>query len=141
MNGPVIADAGPLVAYLDRSDQHHEWAVATFAQLTAPLLTCEAVMAEAWHLLRRGRINPDHLLALVKQGALTVQFDFSSEIDSVRLLIQRYTNVPMSLADACLVRMSELHDASRIMTVDSDFIVYRRHGRRTIPLLSPFSAA
>jgi len=141
MNGPVIADAGPLVAYLDRSDQHHEWAVATFAQLIAPLLTCEAVMAEAWHLLRRGRINPDHLLALVKQGALTVQFDFSSEIDSVRLLIQRYTNVPMSLADACLVRMSELHDASRVMTVDTDFIVYRRHGRRTIPLLSPFSAA
>jgi predicted nucleic acid-binding protein len=141
MNGSVIADAGPLVAYLDRSDQHHDWAVAAFAQLSAPLLTCEAVMAEAWHLLRRGRINPDHLLALVKQGALTVQFDFSAEIDAVRLLIQRYTNVPMSLADACLVRMSELHEASRVMTVDTDFIVYRRHGRRTIPLLSPFSAA
>jgi predicted nucleic acid-binding protein len=140
MNAPVIADAGPLVAYLDRSDQHHDWAVATFSQLTDPLLTCEAVMAEAWHLLRRGRINPDHLLALVKQGALIVQFDLGSEIDAVRLLIQRYSSVPMSLADASLVRMSELHEASRILTVDSDFFVYRRHGRKAIPLLSPPSA-
>jgi predicted nucleic acid-binding protein len=98
-------------------------------------------MAEAWHLLRRGRINPDHLLALVKQGALIVQFDLTAEIDAVRLLIRRYVNVPMSLADACLVRMSELQEPSRVMTVDSDFVVYRRHARHVIPLLSPFSAA
>jgi predicted nucleic acid-binding protein len=141
MNETVIVDAGPLVAYLDRSDQHHEWAVESFSRLNNPLQTCEAVMAEAWHLLRRGRINPDHLLALVKQGALIVQFDLTAEIDAVRLLIRRYVNVPMSLADACLVRMSELQEPSRVMTVDSDFVVYRRHGRQTIPLLSPFSAA
>jgi predicted nucleic acid-binding protein len=76
----------------------------------------------------------------VKQGALIVQFDLGSEIDAVRLLIQRYSSVPMSLADASLVRMSELHEASRILTVDSDFFVYRRHGRKAIPLLSPPSA-
>lgn len=135
----VIADAGPLVAYLDHSDAHHAWARDQMARLTEPLLTCEAVMAEAWHLLRRGRINPDHLLALVQQGALIVAFDFMTETDAIRTLIHRYRSVPMSLADACLVRLSEKHETCCVFTVDSDFTVYRRHGRKTIPLLAPFA--
>lgn len=139
MNEVVIADAGPLVAYLDRSDAHHVWARDQMARLTEPLITCEAVMAEAWHLLRRGRIDPDHLLALVHQGALIVAFDFMAETEAIRALIHRYRNVPMSLADACLVRLSEKHENCRIFTVDSDFTIYRRHGRKTIPLLAPFS--
>lgn len=141
MNEAVIADAGPLVAYLDRSDAHHAWARDQMARLTEPLITCEAVMAEAWHLLRRGWINPDHLLALVHQGALIVSFDFMAEAQAVRTLIQRYHNVPISLADACLVRLSETHERCRVFTVDSDFTIYRRHARRTIPLLSPWAPA
>ncbi len=110
MNEVVITDAGPLVAYLDRSDAHHAWARDQMARLTEPLLTCEAVMAEAWHLLRRGRIDPDHLLALVQQGALIAAFDFMMESVALRAQIHRYRSVPMSLADACLVRMSEQHE-------------------------------
>lgn len=139
MNEVVIADAGPLVAYLDRSDAHHAWARDQMARLTEPLITCEAVMAEAWHLLRRGRIDPDHLLALVHQGALIVAFDFMTETEAIRTLIHRYRNVPMSLADACLVRLSERHEICRVLTVDSDFTIYRRHGRKVIPLLAPFA--
>jgi predicted nucleic acid-binding protein len=138
MRETVIADAGPLVAYLDRTDRHHVWARNCMAKLTNPLVTCEAVMAEAWHLLRRGKIDPDCLLALVKEGALTTAFDLVFEIDPVRTLIQRYRDVPMSLADACLVRMVEQTPSPRVFTVDSDFRVYRRPGRRTIPLLAPF---
>lgn len=139
MNEEVIVDAGPLVAYLDRSDRHHPWVVECLSKLRAPMITCEAVMAEAWHLLHRGRINPDHLLALVKQGVVQVQFDLASEIDAVRALIHRYQNVPMSLADASLVRLSELAAKPRVFTLDSDFVIYRRHGRKAIPLLSPFN--
>lgn len=136
----VIADAGPLVAYLDRSDEHHLWARAQMGRITEPLITCEAVMAEAWHLLRRGRINPDHLLALVQYGVLVVAFDFMAESEAIRTLVHRYRNVPMSLADACLVRLSEQHENCRVFTADSDFTIYRRHSRKLIPLLAPGSA-
>lgn len=137
MSGTVLADAGPLVAYLDRSDKHHEWAKAQMGLLSAPLVTCEAVMAEAWHLLRRGRINPDYLLGLVEHGALVVRFDLMAEMQEVRRLIRCYEDVPMSLADACLVRMSELEAKVRVFTIDSDFTVYRRNGRKLIPLMMP----
>jgi uncharacterized protein len=140
MNEVMLADAGPVVAYLDRDDAHHAWARDQMAQLTEPLLTCEAVMTEAWHLLRRARINPDHLLALVTQGALVVDFDFMQEAAAIRTLTQRYRSVPISFADACLVRMSEMQEKSRVFTVDSDFSIYRRHGRKTIPVLAPFAA-
>lgn len=137
MSGTVLADAGPLVAYLDRSDKHHEWAKAQMGLLSAPLVTSEAVMAEVWHLLRRGRINPDYLLGLVEHGALVVRFDLMAEMQEVRRLIRRHEDVPMSLADACLVRMSELEAKVRVFTIDSDFTVYRRNGRKLIPLMMP----
>lgn len=130
MKDTIIADTGPLVAYLDRSDCHHEWAKARMALMTQPLMTCESVMSEAWHLLRRGRINPSLLLSLVSQGALVVSFDFMKEAPAVRALVQKYHDVPMSLADACLVRMTESVDHPRVFTVDSDFHVYRRHGKK-----------
>ena len=137
MNGVVLADAGPLVAYLDRSDKHHEWAKSQMGLLSSPLVTCEAVMAEAWHLLRRGRINPDYLLGMVEHGALVVRFDLMEEMKEVRRLIRRFEDVPMSLADACLVRMCELERKVTVFTVDSDFSVYRMNGRKVIPVMMP----
>jgi predicted nucleic acid-binding protein len=95
------------------------------------------VMADAGHLLRRGRINPDHLLGLVEQGALVVRFDLMAEMKEVRRLIRRYENVPMSLADACLVRMCELEQKVKVFTVDSDFTVYRMNGKKLIPVMMP----
>lgn len=136
MNG-ILADAGPLVAYLDRSDRDHEWAKQTFMQLTRPLLTCEAVIAEALFLLRRGGIDPDGLLSLIRRGLVIPEFSLTKEIGAIQQLMKTYRNVPMSLADACLVRMAEIHENSKVMTLDSDFVIYRKSRRKVIPLLRP----
>jgi uncharacterized protein len=131
----ILADTGPLVAYLDRSDRDHGWAKATFMQLTRPLLTCEAVMAEALFLLQRGGIGPDGLLNLVLRRLVVPEFSLTKEIGAIQHLMKTYRNIPMSLADACLVRMAEIHEHSKVMTLDSDFAVYRKSHRKVIPLL------
>ncbi|MEO5912718.1 MAG: PIN domain-containing protein [Luteolibacter sp.] len=136
MNG-IIVDTGPLVAYLDRSDQDHAWAKDRFMQVTQPLLTCEAVIAESLFLLRRGGINPDGLLNLISRGLVVPEFSLAAEIQAIQHLMRTYRNIPMSLADACLVRMSEIHERSVVMTLDSDFVVYRKSRRKVIPLLKP----
>lgn len=133
----ILADTGPLVAYLDRGDREHAWAKETFKHLTRPLLTCEAVIAEALFLLRRGGIDPDGLLSLITRGLVVPEFSLSSEIGAIQQLMKTYRNIPMSLADACLVRMAELHENSKVMTLDSDFVVYRKSRRKVIPLLRP----
>jgi len=133
----VLVDTGPLVAYLDRSDQYHPWAKKEFQQLTRPLLTCEAVIAESLLLLRRGSIDPDGLLNLIIRGVVVTGFSLASEISAIQQLMKAYRNVPMSLADACLVRMAEIHERSIVMTLDSDFVVYRKSRRKVIPLRCP----
>lgn len=133
----ILADTGPLVAYLDRSDQHHAWAKEQFARFSEPLLTCEAVIAEALFLLRRGGIQPDALLKLVTRGLLLPVFSLAAEAESILDLMHRYRNVPMALADACLVRMAETHEQATVFTLDSDFSIYRKAHRRVIPVLCP----
>jgi predicted nucleic acid-binding protein len=133
----ILADTGPIVAYLDRSDRDHDWAKEVFTQITRPLLTCEAVIAEAIFLLRRGGIEPDGLLDLIRRGLLVPKFDLALEIKAIQQLMKTYRNIPMSLADACLVRMAEIHPESKVMTLDSDFNVYRKSRRKVIPLLCP----
>jgi len=133
----VIANTGPLVAYLDRSDRDHAWAKEVFSKITRPLLTCEAVIAEALFLLRRGGIDPDGLLDLIRRGLLVPKFDLAQEITAIQQLMKTYRNIPMSLADACLVRMAEVFPESKVMTLDSDFVVYRKSRRKVIPLLCP----
>lgn len=133
----MIVDTGPLVAYLDRSDRDHQWAKECFMQMTRPLLTCEAVIAETLFLLRRGGIDPDGLLNLISRGIIVPDFSLTGEILAIQQLMKTYRNIPMSLADACLVRMAEIHDPSKVMTLDSDFVVYRKSRRRVIPLLRP----
>ncbi len=133
----ILVDTGPLVAYLDRSDRDHVWAKEIFMRITQPLLTCESVIAEALFLLRRGGIDPDCLLNLVVRGLVVPEFPLAAEIRAVQHLMKTYRNVPMSLADACLVRMAEIHENSEVMTLDSDFVVYRKSRRKVIPLLRP----
>jgi predicted nucleic acid-binding protein len=133
----VIVDTGPLVAYLDRSDRDHNWAKETLMEITQPLLTCEVVIAEALFLLRRGGIEADGLLNMIKRGLLLPEFRLSEEIGAIQQLMKTYRNIPMSLADACLVRMAEVHESSKVMTLDSDFVVYRKSRRKVIPLLYP----
>lgn len=137
MSGHLILDTGPWVALLCRDNAHHTWAKAQFAQHAAPFLTCEAVVAETCFLLARSGFNPAKALTLIERGVVRIAMSLAEQVAAVRTLFERYDNVPASLADACLVRMSELHEPCRVMTLDSDFLVYRRHGRKTIPVLSP----
>ncbi len=133
----IIADTGPLVAYLDRSDKDHAWAKETFMGITRPLLSCEAVIAEGLFILQRGGIAPDGLLGMISRGILLPKFRLDGEISAIQQLMKTYRNVPMSLADACLVRMAEMHEGSEVMTLDSVFTVYRKARRKVIPLLCP----
>lgn len=140
MRQRVLADTGPLVALINRRDRHHAWAAEQANRLPAPFLTCEAVLSEACFLLQRLEDSPYKILDLVARGSLRPAFDLREEIEPVQKLIKKYADQPMSLADACLVRMSEQIADPVVFTLDRDFSVYRRHGRRTIPLLSPWSS-
>ena len=137
MSRSFVVDTGPLVALLSSRDHHHEWTKQVFSDVQPPLLTCEAVIAEAWHLLRGTRAGQAAILDLLSAGTVVIEFALSAELTAVRRLLGRYRDRPMSLADACLVRLAELFDEAVIITVDSDFSVYRKHGRQAIPVISP----
>jgi uncharacterized protein len=133
----VLIDTGPIVAILIPADQYHGWAREQFSSLAPPLFTCEAVLSEAQFLVNRFGGDPIAVLEMVTKGVLNVTFNVEAEADRLTKLQRRYQNLPMSLADACLVRMAELHAHSRVFTLDSDFRIYRRHGRQVIPVLAP----
>ena len=132
----VLVDAGFLIALLSRRDRHHSWAAAQLPRLAPPWQTCEAALSEAFHLLgSRGR---PALAALLRRGAVVPAFRLADEQGRVLDLMQKYADVPMSLADACLVRMSETMADPVIFTTDTDFRIYRRHGRQVIPRRTPY---
>ena len=129
-----IADTGFLVAYVRLNDQHHLWARDLAQHITEPLLTCEAVLAEAaFHISSVALV-----LALVEDEMLRVAFDVSENMRELRESARRYADRKPDLADLCLIRMSELYPRHSVITVDEkDFRVYRRNKRETIPLLCP----
>jgi predicted nucleic acid-binding protein len=135
--GNVVVDAGPIVAWLNARDAQHEWAKGEFGRLKPPLLTCEPVLAEAAFLVQRSGGDPGAVLALVVKGVLRVAISLQDEAAHLHALMRRYREAPMSLADACLVRLSELMDDIAVMTFDTDFRIYRRRGRQVIPILAP----
>ncbi len=130
-------DTGPIVALLNRRDSFHEWARDELDSLEPPLFTCEAVLSEACFLLRHIASGPDAVLALVDRGILRVDFRLADHVSALRKLLSKYKSVPMSLADACLVRMADIDAGLSIVTIDSDFHIYRRMGRHPIPLVAP----
>jgi predicted nucleic acid-binding protein len=133
----TLLDTGPLVAFYSTRDAWHEWVMEQMGTVPPPLLTCEPVLAEACFLLHRDGGNPRTVLRALQEGTLQVALQTQLEAVALETLMARYANVPMSLADACLVRMSEIHTTSRVFTLDRHFTRYRRHGRQLIPLLSP----
>jgi predicted nucleic acid-binding protein len=137
MRRAVLLDTGPLVALLNRRDAYHEWARAHLADIEPPLLTCEAALSEACFLVRSLPNGPQTVMELLRQGLVAAPFRLGEEVARVSKLLARYASVPMSLADACLVRMAEQHAQSPVMTLDSDFRIYRKHGRQIIPTLMP----
>ena len=135
MAGSVLVDAGFLVALLSRRDSHNQWAVTQAPRHALPWRTCEAVLSEAFHLL--GTRGAPALITLLRRRALIAAFDLDNDVESVLKLLQKYADVPMSLADACLVRMTETLPDPVILTTDSDFRIYRRHSRQRVPRMMP----
>jgi uncharacterized protein len=130
----AIADTGFIVAFKNRSDAHHVWAVDVSRDLEAPVLTCESVLSEAaFHLG-----SSEETVKLVAAGVLRVAFDCNQHIERLHELAVRYADRHPDLADLCLIRMSELYPKHTLLTVDEDdFRVYRRNKREAIPLLCP----
>ena len=134
----VLLDAGPLIGYLNRKDQYHGWAVESWESLTEPLWTCEAVLSEAIFNLQSEGMPLDSILYYLESGIIRLDFSMEDNRADALNLLRKYADQPMSLADACLVRMAELNDNCQVFTTDKDFKVYRRRGRGVIPLLAPF---
>ena len=131
----VLIDAGFVVALLSSRDAHHDWAVTQASEMPPPWSTCEAVLSEAFHLL--GERGAASLGALLRRRALLITFTLAENVEPVVKLIEKYSNVPMGLADACLVRMTETLADPVVLTTDEDFRVYRRHGRQVVPCMTP----
>lgn len=129
-----IADTGFLVAFANARDVHHDWAVSVARQVTDPLLTCDAVLAEAaFHL---GSVTL--VLRMIETGLVRPAFHCEDHLPHLADLARRYRDRSPDLADLCLIRLSELHPNHTIFTVDrADFTVYRRNKRDTIPLCTP----
>jgi uncharacterized protein len=134
----ILTDTGPLVAYISQNDQYHHWAVESFGSFYEPIYTCEPVISETLFLLRSAGLDIESLLQMVERGILRVDFGMEENRADVFSLLRKYDDQPMSLADACLVRMAELDSNCQVFTTDKDFLVYRRKGRSVIPLLAPF---
>lgn len=133
----IIVDTGPLVAFLAGTDSHHAWAVERFQELPAPFLTCEPVLTETFFLVSRLHSGPGRFFELLRSGLLVVEFAVLTEREPLRNLVKKYADLPMSLADACLVRMAEQTADAVVFTTDSDFRTYRKNGRQAIPLIMP----
>jgi predicted nucleic acid-binding protein len=137
MGSPVVLDTGPLVAFINQRDSRHPWAAEQLRTLEPPFLTCEAVISESLFLLHAAHNGVPTLLNLLREDLVRLAFDLDDHLEAVARLVTKYRDVPMSLADACLVRMTELHDQARVFTLDSHFQLYRRHSRQAIPLIFP----
>ena len=135
MAANTLADSGFLVALLNDRDSDHHWAIVEARRRPRPWKTCEAALSEAFYLI--GPHRTDALARLLQRRAVICAFDMGEHVDEVTRLMKKYSNVPMSFADACLVRMTEILADPTLLTADSDFRIYRRHGRQTIPCAMP----
>lgn len=135
----VLLDTGPLVGLMDVREASHAWAVSAFQRVRQPLWTCQAVMTETCFLLRNQPGALARLRHKVQAGNFRDGFDFTTMTPRAMALMERYANVPMSFADACLVALAESQPGARIFTLDRDFIIYRRDGNQPLTLLAPFA--
>ena len=131
-----IADTGPLVGWSNSRDQWHAWSLATLETLAPPLLTCEAVIAEASWQLAPSREAVDRLYGLVDAGALRIVDLLPAHMPHLRALCAKYPQ--MDFCDAAIVRLSEVFPHATVITTDSaHFAVYRRFRNKALPLLQP----
>ena len=135
MAASALVDAGFLVALLSRRDANHGWAAEQASRFPPPWASCEAVLSETFHLL--GARGIGSVASLLRRGVVICSYRFSDDPDAVLKLLEKYSQVPMSFADACLVRMTEVVNDPTLLTTDADFRIYRRHGRQVIPCVLP----
>lgn len=138
MTNDLILDTGPLVAYLNHKDKYHGWARQRFQEITPPILTCQAVISEACFLVRHIPTGRECILEMIERQVIQTEFNLNVESKALKQLITKYRNVPMSLADACLVRMTELFENAIILTIDKDFSIYRKNKNTMISCVTPF---
>lgn len=133
----IIIDTGPLLASQNKNDKYHLWALEQFKRLPFPFITCEAVIVETAHMVKYAGLHAHHVTDLIVSGIIKLQFDLDLEIDHIHPLLKKYEDTPMDLADACLVRMAERYPKSQILTIDSDFTVYRKHRNKRLDVIMP----
>jgi uncharacterized protein len=131
----VIADTSFLISWLVDRDYYHEWAISQLRSFPPPWVTCDPVLAETFYMLASD--GAPALTALLRRTGLRLAFDLRGNLEVVLDLMEKYSDVPMSLADACLVRMTEILDDPIVLTTDRDFRVYRRHSRQVVPCVLP----
>lgn len=134
---PVLLDTGVIVALLQRDSQRHQDCVRAISALSRPLVTCEAVIVESCHLLRRFPGAPEAILANLKQGEFEIPFALSESVTEVRTVMHKYRDVPASFADACLIHMADELDTGDILTLDTDFLTYRWRRTKPFAMLIP----
>ena len=134
----VILDAGPLVAYLDKREEHHDWAVGEFEKLSGHVISCEAVITEVCFLLEGQERALAKVADYLSRGIIRLEFALSAAHARVFDLMRKYADQPMSLTDACLVCMAEEAPRACVFTVDSDFKTYRLRNGKTVPLIAPW---
>jgi predicted nucleic acid-binding protein len=135
MAANVLVDTSFLVAVLNRRDANHPWAAAQATKLPLPWKTCEPVLSEAFHIL--GRSGARQLSDLLGRRALICAFQLGDNLEPILKFLEKYADVPMSLADACLLRMTEMLADPILFTADTDFRIYRRHSRQVVPCVMP----
>jgi uncharacterized protein len=137
MKQRVIIDTGPLVAFINRREHLHAWVINTLATIEQPLLTCEAVIVETCFLLRNIYGGQETVMSLLGEGKILISMCLNEEAAVIKELLRQYQSVPMSLADACLVRMTQLYPDSELLTFDSDFRIYRKNRNQLISVIMP----
>jgi len=137
MRKKVLLDTGVLVAFINKKENLHSWAIEQWKIIEPPLLTCEGVITETCFLLQDVYKGQDAVMNLISRKIIQIPFQLNDDSEAIRQLMQRYQNVPMSLADACLVRMTELIAGSCVLTLDRDFLVYRQNKNQMIDLIIP----
>ncbi|HEY4362396.1 MAG TPA: PIN domain-containing protein [Bryobacteraceae bacterium] len=134
---PILLDTGVIVALLDRSEKRHRHCVEVIHGLAAPLLTCEAVIAEACYLLRRLPGAPEAVLENVTTGAFQIPLQLSHSAPAIQRILRKYKDREVDLADACLVHLAATLQTPEILTLDRDFEVYRWGGSKPFHFLIP----
>lgn len=133
----IVVDTGIIVAFINKRDTFNEWVSDQLGMIEAPLYTCEAVITEACFLVQKINDGFKVIFDLMERNLIIIDFSLNKEVNTLKKLMLRYSNVPMSFADACLVRMLELHDKSKILTLDNDFNIYRKTNRHVIQTIMP----